>query len=299
MHWHPTLSQSFLIFYAITITLEVALSQFGVLRARYQARDTAACLAMLAGNIATGAMMAGVVYAGLMFFWNHRLFTISDTSPLAWAALMLLDDFTYYWWHRIAHECRFWWATHVNHHSSQQYNLSVALRQPWTGLIAGTWTPWIPLAFIGFPPRMILLMTTINLFYQYWIHTETIHRMPRWFEFVFNTPAHHRVHHSANPRYLDSNYGGVLILWDRLFGTFVEELPEVDPPRYGIVKNLTSFNPLVIAFHEWAAIARDLFAARSLREAAGVVFGPPGWRADGTGQTTAAIRAAWRAEPQQ
>lgn len=291
MHWKLTLSQAFLIFYAITITLEITLARAGALRARYRARDTLACLAMFAGNVVIGTLMAGIVYAGLAFFWAHRWMTISPASPLAWVVLALLDDFTYYWWHRVSHESRFWWAAHVNHHSSQAYNLSVALRQPWTGLIAGTWTPWIPLALIGFPPAMILMMTSINLFYQYWLHTEAIDRMPAWFEFVFNTPSHHRVHHAANPRYLDRNHGGVLIVWDRLFGTYAEET-RADPPRYGIVKNITSFNPLVIAFHEWAGIVRDAWHARSLRELAAVVFGPPGWR---DGMTSAAIRAQARA----
>jgi len=206
----------------------------------------------------------------------------------------VLDDFTYYWFHRISHECRLWWAAHVNHHSSQHYNLSTALRQTWTGEIVGTWTPWIPLALIGFPPQMILLQQTINLFYQFWIHTEAVHRMPRWFEYLFNTPSHHRAHHASNPRYLDSNYGGVLMVWDRMFGTFAQEVDH-DPPRYGIMKNIDTHNPFRIAFHEWLAMGRDLVRARSLREVAGVVMGPPGWRADGQGMTSRKVRAAWLA----
>jgi sterol desaturase/sphingolipid hydroxylase (fatty acid hydroxylase superfamily) len=238
--------------------------------------------------------MAGIVFAGLTAAYRLRLFTISPESPWAWVAIFFLDDFIYYWFHRISHECRFWWAAHVNHHSSQEYNLSTAVRQSWTSVIVGTWTPWIPLAFLGFPPAMILAQQGFNLFYQFWIHTETVGRMPAWFEYLFNTPSHHRVHHASNPRYLDRNYAGVLMVWDRLFGSFAAERDE-ERPRYGIVKNIATFNPLRIAFHEWAAIARDLRAARSWREAVGVVFGPPGWRADGRGLTSKTIRAEWQA----
>ena len=214
-----------------------------------------------------------------------RLFSISPSSPWAWVAIFFLDDFIYYWFHRISHECRFWWAAHVNHHSSQEYNLSTAVRQSWTSVIVGTWMPWIPFAFLGFPPTMILAQQGFNLFYQFWIHTEVVQRMPAWFEYLFNTPSHHRVHHASNPRYLDRNYAGVLMAWDRLFGTFVAERDE-EPPRYGIVKNIATFNPIRIAFHEWAAIVRDVADAQSIREAAGAVFGPPGWHADGQGPTS-------------
>jgi sterol desaturase/sphingolipid hydroxylase (fatty acid hydroxylase superfamily) len=137
---------------------------------------------------------------------------------------------------------------------------------------------------------MILAQQGFNLFYQFWIHTEVVQRMPAWFEYLFNTPSHHRVHHASNPRYLDRNYAGVLMVWDRLFGTFVAERDE-EPPRYGIVKNIATFNPIRIAFHEWAAIVRDVAGAHSIREAAGAVFGPPGWRADGQGPTSKNIRA--------
>lgn len=294
MAWKPSIPEMILAFYLVSITLELILSRLKLVKARYEARDTLAAFGMTVGNILTNLMMAGIVFAGLSAVWKVRLFTISPASPWAWAALFFLDDFTYYWFHRISHECRLWWAAHVNHHSSRQYNLSTALRQTWTGEIAGTWTPWIPLALLGFPPEMILLQQSINLFYQFWIHTEAVRRMPAWFEYLFNTPSHHRVHHASNPRYLDRNYAGVLMVWDRLFGTFAQEVDE-DPPSYGIVKNIDTFNPFRIAFHEWIAMARDLSSARSVREAAGVVLGPPGWRADGADSTSREIRAAWAA----
>ena len=292
MAWKPSLTEMMFGFYAVSITIEALLGRFGAIKARYQAGDTLAALGMTVGNFATNVMMAGIVVAGLSLAWQHRLFTISPTWPWAWAVLFVLDDFTYYWFHRISHECRLWWAAHVNHHSSQHYNLSTALRQTWTGEIVGTWTPWIPLALIGFPPRMILLQTTLNLFYQFWIHTEAVHRMPRWYEYLFNTPSHHRVHHASNPRYLDTNYAGVLMVWDRLFDTFAQEVDH-DPPRYGIIRNIETQNPFRIAFHEWWAMGRDVMAARSLREAAWLIIGPPGWRADGQGVTSRRVRAEW------
>ncbi|KUR76097.1 sterol desaturase family protein [Novosphingobium sp. FSW06-99] len=294
MAWKPSLTELIFGFYAVSITLEAVLARMAVIKARYRARDTLAAFGMTLGNVLTNLMMAGIVIAGLGAAYRWRVLTISPHWVWAWALLFVLDDFTYYWFHRISHECRLWWAAHVNHHSSQHYNLSTALRQTWTGEIVGTWTPWIPLALIGFPPQMILLQQTINLFYQFWIHTEAVHRMPRWFEYLFNTPSHHRAHHASNPRYLDSNYGGVLMVWDRMFGTFAQEVDH-DPPRYGIMKNIDTHNPFRIAFHEWLAMGRDLVRARSLREVAGVVMGPPGWRADGQGMTSRKVRAAWLA----
>ena len=294
MHGKPILPYLFLATYLVMIAVEATLGRFGLVRATYRRRDTLASLAMMVGNLVMNVLMAGVVFAGLTAAAKVRLFEISSASPWAWVVLFFLDDFTYYWFHRISHECRFWWAAHVNHHSSQQYNLSTAVRQTWTSLFIGTWLPWIPLAVLGFPPAMILAQQGFNLFYQFWIHTEAVQRMPAWYEYLFNTPSNHRVHHASNPRYLDRNYAGVLMLWDRLFGTFVAERAD-DRPVYGIVKNIHTYNPLRIAFHEWLDIGRELVAARSLRAAAGIVFGPPGWRADGGGLTSARIRAAWRA----
>jgi sterol desaturase/sphingolipid hydroxylase (fatty acid hydroxylase superfamily) len=286
--WHTP--EVFLAISVGLIALEAVLAGFSVINATYQVRDSVASLTMYVGNIVMNLLMAGIVFAGLTAVYQVRVFTIPPTSVWAWVVIFFLDDFAYYWFHRVSHECRFWWAAHVNHHSSQQYNLSTALRQSWTGVSVGTWTPWIPLAFLGFPPEMILAQQSFNLAYQFWIHTEAVRRMPRWFEYLFNTPSHHRVHHGSNAVYLDRNYAGVLMVWDRMFGTFVAERDD-EPVRYGLVHDIQTFNPIRIAFHEWAAIIREVVAARSLREVAGIVFGPPGWRADGQGQTAKNIRA--------
>ena len=282
----------------ILMGIEMLLIKGHLVRGQYEWRDTLASIGMRAGNYLSNVALAGAVVAVFAFLYEHRLFEISSASPLAWVALFFLDDFAYYWFHRASHECRFWWAAHVNHHSSQHYNLSTAIRQPWTGVLAGTWAPWFPLVLIGFPPEMIMLQSGLSLLYQFWLHTETIHRLPRWFEYLFNTPSHHRVHHAANPRYVDRNYSGTLMVWDRLFGTFAQERDD-EPCRYGLINNINTFNPIKIAFHEWLAMGRDVLRARSAREVVAYIFGPPGWRPDGRGPTAKNVRANWLTATQQ
>ncbi len=262
----------------------------------YEFRDTAASLAMGLGNLALGVAYGGVVYAATKWAWQFRVFDIKATW---WSFVIILfaEDFIYYWFHRLSHEHRVWWAAHVNHHSSQHLNLSTALRQSWTGNLAFVWVLWLPLAVIGFPPGLIAFQKGVSLVYQFWIHTEAVRRMPAWVEFLFNTPSHHRVHHASNARYLDRNYAGIFIIWDRMFGTFVPEVDE-EPCRYGITQNLSTFNPLRIAFHEWVAIARDVASAPSWRERFMYVFGPPGWSKDGSRHTSSQIRASWRSKHQ-
>jgi sterol desaturase/sphingolipid hydroxylase (fatty acid hydroxylase superfamily) len=276
------------------VILEIVLGRLKAAKAYYEPKDTAASLAMGLGSTIAGTVFGGAVVAASLWAWQHRLFTIPMTAVWAWIALFLLEDLTYYWFHRLSHERRFWWASHVNHHTSQHYNLSTALRQTWTGQLAGTWLLWLPLSFLGFPPPMVAIQKGISLVYQFWIHTETIGRMHPAIEAVFNTPSHHRVHHARNPRYLDRNYAGILIVWDRLFGTFQPELDE-EPCRYGIVKNLGAFNILRVAFHEWIALGQDLLRARTPGEVVGYLLGPPGWSPDGSRETSAMIKARWRA----
>lgn len=279
-------------FFILTIILEILLARLRKADARYEARDTAVSLGMGLMSGVAGLATAGVVLAATVWVYQHRLSSIPMTAIWAWAAIFLLEDLTYYVFHRLSHERRLWWAAHVNHHSSQHYNLSTALRQTWTGGVAGTWLLWLPLVYLGFPPAMVAIQKGISLVYQYWIHTEAIRRLPTWFEAVFNTPSHHRVHHARNPRYLDKNYAGILIVWDKLFGTFQPELDE-EPCRYGIVKNLATFNILRVAFHEWIGMATDVI--RHPRHALGYIFGRPGWSHDGSRETSETIKARWEA----
>jgi len=261
-------------------------------RARFEVKDTAASLAMGLGSTILGAAF-GFIAVGFAF--AVQPYAVAD---IAWSwpaaiACFVLDDLRYYWWHRASHRVRWLWCDHVNHHSSQHYNLSTALRQPWGGFLALPSLLFLaPLVLIGFPLPMIAFVHGINLVYQFWIHTEAIGRFPRWFEAVMNTPSHHRVHHATNARYLDANYAGVFIVWDRMFGTFVPESGQ-DVPRYGIVGNIASFNPLRIALHGWVALGQDLIRARSPREALLYLFAPPGWSPDGSRDTSDAIKARW------
>lgn len=274
--------------YVLAVALEIGLARLKVIRAHYEARDTAASLGMSVGAGLIGGLFAGLSFAAMQLVYEQRVFTMPMTAGWPWLLLFLLDDLTYYVFHRISHERRLWWAAHVNHHSSQHFNLATALRQPWTGKAIATWAFWLPLCLLGFPPEAVAAQTSLNLFYQFWIHTEGVGRLPAWVEAVFNTPSHHRVHHARNPIYLDRNYGGVLIVWDRLFGTFQRERPDT-PCRYGLISNLGTFNLARVAFHEWAALVADV--VRAPRYTLGWLFGPPGWSPDGSRATTRSQRA--------
>ncbi len=245
----------------------------------YAPRDTAVSLSLGLIKLGMMALFAGISGALFATAYEHRLFTLPPTEAWTWPLLFLGDDLTFYWYHRLAHRVRLFWSEHVNHHSSQYYNLGTALRQSTLGP-AYAFLYYLPLALIGFHPAAIALMAGISLLYQYWIHTETIDRMPRWFEAVFNTPSHHRVHHASNGIYLDRNYGGILIIWDRLFGTFQAELREL-PPRYGLTHNInTYFLPKVI-FHELAFLLRKAWAEPRWSHKLMWIFGPPEWTPNG------------------
>ncbi len=253
----------------------------------YDAKDTAGSLAMGIGNVIVGFVGKAIVFGAYTLVYQLRFFTVDMTQWWAWVALFFADDFSYYWFHRISHSSRYFWASHVVHHSSQKYNLGTALRQTWTGNLSGAFIFWIWLPLFGFSPVAIMTMQAISLLYQFWIHTEHINRFPSPIEFIFNTPSHHRVHHGSDLDYLDKNHAGVLIIWDRLFGTFE---PERHRPTYGLTTNIDSHNPVRIAFHEWVAIGQDVRRAGSWRAAIGYMFGPPGWSHDGSRKTTRQLR---------
>ena len=260
-------------------------------RSRYCPRDTLTSLALGLGSTVAGLLTGGLVVAIALWVYQFRWFDIG-WQWYWFVVAFVLDDLAYYVFHRSAHRVRWFWASHVIHHSSQHYNLSTALRQTWTGFISAGFIFRLPLFLIGFPPAMVLFVAGLNLVYQFWIHTEVIGRMPRWFEAVMNTPSHHRVHHATNPRYLDRNYAGVFIIWDKMFGTFERER-EDDRPRYGLIRDLGSFNLIWAAFHEWVGIARDLWHAPGWRARLGYAFGPPGWSHDASRATSDSIRARW------
>ena len=203
---------------------------------------------------------------------RHRITPDLGTGPLAFATAVLGWDFIYYWNHRFMHESRYMWAIHVVHHSSERYNLSTALRQPVADAL-GTFAPYGLLAIFGVRPELIASARGINLLYQYWIHTDTIRRLGP-FEHVLNTPSHHRVHHGTNQEYLDRNHGSILIIWDRLFGTFErEEAPVV----YGLTKNINTFQPARVISHEHVDMLRDVAESDTWRERLSFVLRGPGW----------------------
>lgn len=264
-------------------------------KARFEPRDTAASLVMGLGNSISGVVLGGIATVWFVFIEQFALFHIG-WALWAFALCFVLDDFVYYWSHRFAHTVRWWWADHVIHHSSQHYNLSTALRQPWLSplslkfIIFGSW-----LVLVGFPPAMVAFVGALNLVYQFWIHTEAVPKLWAPIEAVMNTPSHHRVHHGTNPRYLDRNYAGVFIVWDRMFGTFEPERDD-EPIRYGIVRNLATYNPIKICLHEWVGIYKDIRGSKSIAEALGYFFGPPGWSPDGSRDSSKILKARWQAQ---
>ena len=224
----------------------------------------------------------------LAWAFAHRVGDIALDNAWAIAALFFGQELCYYAYHRASHRVRWFWCNHAVHHSSNQLNLSAALRIGWLGRLTGTPIFFAPLVWLGFPPKIVFAMLGLNLLYQFWIHNTWIPKLG-WLEYVLNTPSSHRVHHAANAEYLDANYGGVLIVFDRLFGTYRAERDNL-PCRYGLVKPITSYNPLRIQFGPWAALLRDMRRCRSPRELIATVLMPPGWQADGNGETTENLR---------
>lgn len=285
------------IHYAIPAFIVLLLVEIGVAvyedRDWYETKDTISSLSMGIGN-AIIRLFTKVLTVGV-FFWLYqfRLFDLG-ASWWVWVLCFFAEDLMYYVFHRTSHSVRYFWASHVVHHSSQKYNLATALRQTWTGTISGAFIFAAVLPLIGFHPIMVAIFGSLSLIYQFWIHTESIDKMWRPIEWFFNTPSHHRVHHASDVKYLDRNHGGVLIIWDRLFGTFQRE---EERPNYGLTTNIDTFNPLVIATHEWAAMIRDVWRAPDWRSRLGYVFGPPGWSHDGSRKTSEQLRAEQRAQP--
>ncbi|WP_055444635.1 sterol desaturase family protein [Lacinutrix himadriensis] len=278
-------------FFIISMLLELYVTAKENIKT-YEKKDAFTSITMGLGNVFLGYFSKALVFLSFFYVYeNFRIFTI----PVVWWSFILLffaDDFSYYWFHRISHECRIFWASHVVHHSSQHYNLSTALRQTWSGGFY-TFIFWIWLPLLGFHPGMIVLQMSISLIYQFWIHTEAIDKTPSWFEAVMNTPSHHRVHHGSNPLYLDRNHAGILIIWDKLFGTFQPELKE-EKVIYGLVSNINTYNPVKIAFIEWINMFKDAFSGKkSLKSRFLYLVKPPGWKHDGTGKLSGDLRAEW------
>lgn len=268
--------------YLVLITVELVISVRRNIRL-YNRKDTI-------NNLALGAMTSVVklTVKGLtlgFFAYLHKHFALFEIPATAWWSvllLLLLNDLIFYWYHRLGHESRFFWATHVAHHSSELFNFSTAIRGNFIHFFY-RFIFWAPLAILGFDPLMIVLIDEIGFYYQMFIHTKTIGKLHPAVEYIFNTPSHHRVHHGSNPAYIDKNYGAIFIIWDRLFGTFAEEQEEV---RYGLTKNLKKQNIPEILLHEFAAIAKDVKQAPDWKSKWRYIFGHPAWRHHDTQQTS-------------
>lgn len=262
-----------LIIATVAILSEFAWRRWGA-RSGYDLRAAAASIGVAIGHGVSGIVTAGVLGAVYAAAWRYAPLRLPADNGWTWAAGFVLVEFAYYWFHRYSHTVRWLWASHAVHHSARELNFPAAVRLGWTNLISGGWLLFVPVVLLGFHPLMVTGLLAANLKYQFLLHTEMIGQLGP-LEWVLNTPSHHRAHHATNPAYIDKNFGGVLIVFDRMFGTFAAERPD-DRPRYGLVHPVTSDNPFVIAFHEWGRLLTDLRGARSARQAARVMFGPPG-----------------------
>ncbi len=288
---YPDVVQLAVPFFIVAILVELAWIAIKGRGGRYETRDAVTSLIMGAGNVASGILLGFIAYGFFMVLWEITPLDLG-TSWLIVTICFVLDDLRYYWVHRFGHRIRWVWASHVNHHSSQHYNLTTALRQTWTGTFTFMMVVRAPLILLGFHPAMVLFCGGINLIYQFWIHTEAIGKLPRWVETVMNTPSHHRAHHGRNARYLDCNYAGVFIIWDKIFGTFVPE-QESDKVDYGLVHNLGSFNPVRVAFHEWIGIYKDVTQrGLTMQERFMYAVAPPGWSHDGSRKSSEELKEA-------
>ena len=235
--------------------------------------DTRASLTMFAGSIGFSAAFRTAAFLLYTVIYVHLApWHLSASNPWTWVGVLLGVDLLFYTYHRFAHRVRLGWAGHQAHHSSVYFNFSTALRQKWN-----QWFEviiWLPLPLLGVPPWMIYFVFSINLIWQFHLHTEKIEKFPRWWEFIFNTPSHHRVHHGSDPIYLDRNYAGMLIIWDRMFGSFQ---PELHRPTYGLTVPVETYNVWSLQYGEYKRIWQDVSRATGLKDRLGYVFGPPGW----------------------
>lgn len=272
------------------ILLVILAEAFWRLRAGrgYDLGATGATIGVALGQAVTSALGGVVIGAVFLGVWAVAPVRWPLDDWRTWAAAFLLVEFAYYWQHRWSHTIRWMWATHSVHHSPNQMTLPAAARLGWTGLISGTWLPLTPLVALGFHPLLVAGLLTLNLRYQFFLHTEAVGKLGP-LEWLFNTPSHHRVHHGRNPEYLDKNFGGVLIIFDRMFGTFAAER-RAEPVRYGLTEPLTSNNPFVIAFREWGRMIGDARRAEGLRDCLRALFGRPGL-ASGSTRSVAETRA--------
>jgi sterol desaturase/sphingolipid hydroxylase (fatty acid hydroxylase superfamily) len=239
------------------------------------------------GGVIVNLFLKGIILFVYSFLYEHRLFSFTNYSWWVWLLCFFADDHSYYWFHRCSHQIRFLWASHIVHHSPEEFTLAGGLRVPWTGSISGSFIFWAWMPLVGFSPAMILGMQAFSVIYQFWMHTELIKKLPTWFDTVFNTPYYHSVHHASDIPYLDKNHGGTLIIWDKIYGTFQQPIFQ---PIYGVSTQIDSKNPFVIAFSGWKDLLADIKKAKTGSEFVHYLFDSPGWSPDGSSKTTRQIQ---------
>ncbi|NVK36629.1 MAG: sterol desaturase family protein [Gammaproteobacteria bacterium] len=245
-------------------------------RSLHRYNDSVTSLSMGLCLLISDALLKAYTFTVFIYLWqHHRLFDFAATDLITWVVFFFGVDFCYYWFHRCAHEINILWGTHVGHHQSEEYNLTTALRQS-AFQYAFSWVFYLPLAILGCPPQVFLVQFIILKLYQFWLHTQAIYRIPG-LEGFFSTPSSHRVHHAKNPVYIDRNYGGTLVIWDRLFGTWQPELKQ-EACHYGTTRPLDTFNPIKANLQHWNMLLKDTLHTRSLRDKFSLWFQPTGWR---------------------
>jgi sterol desaturase/sphingolipid hydroxylase (fatty acid hydroxylase superfamily) len=272
--------------YAIVIGAELLYSYFGN-KKLYTTKGILSNVYLTLLNMGLDVLIRGICLLVLNYFFQFRFITAWENVFLYWTILLFTEDFMYYWLHRIDHYCRFFWAVHVTHHSSEEFNLTVGFRssvfQPLYRFMY-----FIPLSFLGFKGIDIMFMYSATQIFGILVHTQTIHKLG-FLEYILVTPSHHRVHHGSNVRYLDKNMGMLLIFWDKLFGTFQKE-EESDPVRYGLTTNIETYHPINMVFHEWKNMFNDFRNKGKLKHKFMYIFGPPGWSHDGSTKTSSQLR---------
>lgn len=284
------LSEDKLLYFALPVFFICMLVEYRIAKEKYLGKDTGVSMLMMVFSAIVEFIPK--ILAFIAFFYLYEMSPLKGIVQRqwwAWILLLLADDFAYYWFHRLNHEVRLFWAGHVPHHSSVHMNLGTALRQG-VGERIHKFFFWMWIPLLGFDPLMMFTMMGISLIYQFFVHTELVDKLPKPIELIFNTPSHHRVHHASNIRYLDCNHAGILIIWDRIFGTFSEELKEIDKPVYGLTVNIETFNPVKVATHEYAAIWKDVKRADTWRDKLNYIFNSPGWTHDGEDKRAKTLR---------
>ena len=262
-------------FFLLAILIELA---YGILKKKNTYRLNDAISSLFMGSLRSANKLIIIGLGGYVFYaieTQYALWRMDAASPIVWVFAFVFYDFCYYWFHRMSHERQIFWASHVAHHQSEDYNLSTALRQTGTGAFV-TWVFFVPVFLLGVPSFVFVSVASINLIYQFWVHSEHIPKLG-WYEKFFVTASNHRVHHAQNDNYIDKNYGGVFIIWDRMFGTFKEE-DESEAPIYGIRGTLNTFNPIWANLHIYTSMAKDIWYAQSWKDKFFVPFAKTGWK---------------------